>query len=68
MRFDEAYLGNVFIGACPDLESSKIVIFGMPMDWTASFRPGSRFGPKRIREASLVLEEYSPYLEGSYRK
>lgn len=62
MRFDEAYSGNVFIGAHPDLESSQIVIYGMPMDWTASFRPGSRFGPKRIREASLVLEEYSPYL------
>ena len=38
------------------------MIFGMPMDWTASFRPGSRFGPRRIREVSLVLEEYSPHL------
>ncbi|MFD1427186.1 agmatinase [Kroppenstedtia sanguinis] len=62
MRLDEAYSGNVFIGAHPELESSSIVIYGMPMDWTASFRPGSRFGPKRIREASLVLEEFSPYL------
>ncbi|PAM93020.1 agmatinase, partial [Flavobacterium sp. IR1] len=41
----------------------KAVIYGMPMDWTVSFRPGSRFGPNRIREASLGLEEYSPYMD-----
>src|SRR5690606_7631267 len=62
MRAEEAYSGNVFIAARPDLEESRAVIYGMPMDWTASFRPGSRFGPRRIREVSLVLEEYSPYL------
>jgi agmatinase len=33
------------------------------MDWTVSFRPGARFGPARIRESSLVHEEYSHYLE-----
>jgi agmatinase len=37
----------------------------MPMDYTVSFRPGSRFGPGRIREASVGLEEYSPYLDRS---
>jgi agmatinase len=35
----------------------------MPMDYTVSFRPGARFGPPRIREVSLGLEEYSPYLD-----
>jgi agmatinase len=35
----------------------------MPMDWTVSYRPGSRFGPARIREVSIGLEEYSPYLD-----
>ncbi len=44
-------------------DESEAVIYGMPMDWTVSFRPGSRFGPARIREASLGLEEYSPYLD-----
>jgi agmatinase len=63
MRFDEAYAGNVFIGASNDLDASKAVIYGMPMDWTVSFRAGARFGPARIREASLVHEEYSHYLE-----
>lgn len=63
MRFDEAYSGNVFIATNSTYEDSKAVIYGMPMDFTASFRPGSRFGPARIREVSLGLEEYSPYLD-----
>jgi agmatinase len=63
MRFDEAYSGNVFILSKPDYKSADAVIYGMPMDWTVSFRPGSRFGPARIREASLGLEEYSPYMD-----
>ena len=63
MKFDEAYSGNVFIGMNSNYEESNVVIYGMPMDWTVSYRPGSRFGPTRIREASIGLEEYSPYLD-----
>ncbi len=63
MRFDEAYSGNVFIKSHPSYKESKAVIYGMPMDWTVSYRPGSRFGPSRIREVSIGLEEYSPYLD-----
>ncbi|TYS17936.1 agmatinase [Rossellomorea vietnamensis] len=63
MRFDEAYSGNVFIGSHPSYEDCQIVLYGMPMDWTVSYRPGSRFGPARIREVSIGLEEYSPYLD-----
>ncbi|KIY22510.1 MULTISPECIES: agmatinase [Mesobacillus] len=63
MRFDEAYSGNVFIGSQPNYQESKAVLYGMPMDWTVSYRPGSRFGPTRIREVSIGLEEYSPYLD-----
>jgi agmatinase len=63
MRFDEAYSGNIFIASQQDYKASQAVIYGMPMDFTVSFRPGSRFGPARIREVSLGLEEYSPYLD-----
>ncbi|WP_282141134.1 agmatinase [Cytobacillus oceanisediminis] len=63
MRSDEAYSGNVFIKSHPSYEESEAVIYGMPMDWTVSYRPGSRFGPARIREVSIGLEEYSPYLD-----
>jgi agmatinase len=63
MRFDEAYSGNVFIKSHPSYEESSVVLYGMPMDWTVSYRPGSRFGPARIREVSIGLEEYSAYLD-----
>lgn len=65
MRLDQAYSGNVFICSSDDYAASKAVIYGMPMDFTVSFRPGSRFGPARIREVSIGLEEYSPYLDKS---
>ncbi|MGM0884489.1 MAG: agmatinase [Bacillota bacterium] len=65
MRLDQKYSGNVFILSSDDYEASKAVIYGMPMDFTVSFRPGSRFGPPRIREVSIGLEEYSPYLDRS---
>lgn len=51
--------GGRFLGmARPDAEASW-AFFGVPMDFTASFQPGSRFGPARIREASYGLETYS---------
>ncbi|GAF10454.1 agmatinase [Paenibacillus pini JCM 16418] len=65
MKLDQAYSGNVFICSSENYESSKAVIYGMPMDYTVSFRPGSRFGPSHIRQASVGLEEYSPYLDKS---
>ncbi|MCW4682055.1 agmatinase [Bacillus pumilus] len=63
MRFEEAYSGKVFIGSHPTWEDAKVILYGMPMDWTVSYRPGSRFGPNRIREVSIGLEEYSPCLD-----
>lgn len=65
MKLDQKYSGNVFILSSDNYENSKAVIYGMPMDFTVSFRPGSRFGPPRIREVSIGLEEYSPYLDRS---
>lgn len=63
MKIDQAYSGNVFILSGEDYDAAQAVIYGMPMDYTVSFRPGSRFGPSRIRQASVGLEEYSPYLD-----
>jgi agmatinase len=63
MKFDDAYYGNIFMGATNDYQAAHAVIYGMPMDYTSSFRLGSRFGPKKIREMSILLEEYSPYLD-----
>ena len=36
-------------------------IMGFCFDGTTSFRPGARFGPDAIRDASFGLETYSPY-------
>ena len=34
-------------------------IMGIPFDSTTSYLPGSRFGPKAIREASYNFEAYN---------
>ncbi len=52
-----------FMGSLKSYENAKSIIVGVPMDFTSSFRPGSRFAPRRIREVSYGLEEYSVYLD-----
>lgn len=52
-----------FIGCESSFEESDLVLFGAPFDGTCTFRPGSRFGPYRIRIDSYGLETYSPYLD-----
>jgi agmatinase len=59
----ELYRPGVFQGSEERIDKANIVIIGAPMDWTATFRPGSRFGPQRIRSVSEVLEEYSIQLK-----
>lgn len=49
--------------AASDDAAAPVVLLGAPMDATTSFRPGTRFGPARIREVSDGLEEYSPALD-----
>jgi len=52
---------NTYMAAQTD---GRICLFGAPFDSTTSFRPGSRFGPGAIREASYALETFSPTLNG----
>ncbi len=47
----------LFMGA---RDQGDICIVGAPFDSTTSFRPGARFAPSAIREASYCLEMYSP--------
>ena len=44
-------------------EPHGIRIIGAPFDGTVSFRPGARFGPAAIRDASDGPETWSPYLD-----
>lgn len=39
-------------------EEAKYVILGVPFDGTTSYKPGTRFGPTLIRQATLNLESY----------
>lgn len=48
-----------FMAASDDYEGSRAVLFGIGQDFTTSYRPGTRFGPGRIREASYGIEEFS---------
>ena len=45
-----------------DLEGVDAVFIGVPFDDATTFRPGARFGPKAVREASLLLRQYNPAL------
>ncbi|MDK2835377.1 MAG: agmatinase [Thermosediminibacterales bacterium] len=51
-----------FLSSLSSYKESKIVLIGAPMDFTVSFKPGTRSGPRKIREVSYGLEEYSIYL------
>ena len=47
-----------------NLEGVDITVSGIPFDAATSFRPGARFGPKAIREASVQLAELLAYPDG----
>ncbi len=49
-----------FMGSRSKISGSKIVLRGYPYDGTASYKPGSRFGPMEIRTHSEGIESYSP--------
>lgn len=54
---------SLFLGATASYEEAGPVLLGLPLDATVSFRPGTRFGPARIRAVSEGLESYSPILD-----
>src|SRR4051794_15508889 len=43
-----------------DPEGVDAAIVGVPFDTATSMRPGARFGPAGIRDASLLLRPYNP--------
>ncbi|MBC7196562.1 MAG: agmatinase [Deferribacterales bacterium] len=56
-------ISNCFIGCNKELKEAEIALIGLPYDGTSSYRPGSRFAPNAIREASYGLETYSPVFD-----
>ncbi len=52
-----------FFNSADSYDKSDLILLGIPMDYTASNIPGSRFAPKRVRELSYTLENYSPFFD-----
>jgi len=52
-----------FIAAYDNFNDADFVIFGIPFDATTSYKPGARFGPDEVRNASWGLETFSPILK-----
>src|SRR3954468_17546955 len=53
------------LAGCPastDWPNADVAVIGVPFDTATSFRPGPRFGPAGIREASLLLRPWHPAL------
>lgn len=48
-------------------DESDVVIFSVPMDWTTSFRPGTRFAGNQVRVDSFGIEWYSPYRQADLK-
>lgn len=65
IRNGESLLPLRFMGSKDKYRDGSTIIIGAPMDWTCSFRPGARFGPQKIREVSIGIEEFSFYQEKS---
>lgn len=48
----------MFPGATASIDDADYALVGAPFDATASFYPGARFGPDRIRRFAHALEDY----------
>ncbi len=49
-----------FADALASYEDARYVILGVPFDNTTSYRPGTRLGPRSIREVTYNFEPYVP--------
>ncbi len=52
-----------------DLSGVDAVVWGIPIDAAVSNRPGARFGPQAIRQASAIFDNDPQYpFERSFRR
>jgi agmatinase len=47
------------------VDRCDVAVVGVPFDSGVSYRPGARFGPSAVREASRLLRPYNPALDVS---
>ncbi|MEW2304972.1 agmatinase [Streptomyces sp. NPDC006655] len=48
-----------------EVERADVAVVGVPFDTGVSYRPGARFAPAAVREASRLLRPYHPALDVS---
>lgn len=48
------FLGGCIIRTPDEIEADQIAVLGVPFDAATTNRPGARYGPRSIREASLL--------------
>ncbi|ATL80576.1 agmatinase [Streptomyces samsunensis] len=48
-----------------EVAGADVAVVGVPFDGGVSYRPGARFGPAAVREASRLLRPYNPGLDVS---
>jgi len=51
-----------FGGVSRKYEESEWVLLGTPFDSTTTYRPGSRFAPRRVREISQEIDLVNPFI------
>jgi len=62
------YAGPATFARLPRIDQvdrADVAVLGVPFDAGVSYRPGARFGPNHIREASRLLRPYNPALDVS---
>jgi agmatinase len=46
-----------------DVDHARVAVFGVPFDSGVTYRPGARFGPRAVRQASRLARPYHPGLD-----
>ena len=60
------YAGPATFARLPRIDEvarADVAVVGVPFDSGVSYRPGARFGPAHIRQASRLLRPYNPALD-----
>ncbi|GGM55398.1 agmatinase [Halarchaeum rubridurum] len=56
----------MFPGATADPSAPAYTVVGAPLDVSTSFRPGTRFGPERVRRFAGTFEDYDRATDQSF--
>lgn len=56
----------MFPGATADRNDAAYVVVGAPLDISTSFRPGTRFGPERVRRFARTFEDYHQDFDANF--